>query len=350
MVGGVKFYDRKEIKDVLGYLRMVVNPRDSLALSRVINVPPRGIGATTLKKLERESTQRNNSLWETIESVVKDPDRCQHLGLSARIESSLREFAGLIDRIQQLNREKALPSSLYEKILHESGYWRFLQAQKNHEATARMENLQELLGAIKQYEENSFHPTVEGFLEETALDTTSNENRDGEMSGEVSLMTVHGAKGLEFHYAFIVGAEENVFPSYLSLEEGGERTEEERRLFYVAMTRAMKRLCICFAQGRMLFGKVKFNGPSRFIDEIPSHFYSWRKISQPKVSKEWPSTRERTQNSSPYRRGRKIRHGIYGKGKVASSEGSGQDEKVVIIFNDGSRKKFMVKYSPLELL
>ena len=220
-----------------------------------------------------------------------------------------------------------------------------------------MENLQELLGAIKQYEEHSFQPTVEGFLEQIALDTTNDENRNERMTGEISLMTVHGAKGLEFYYVFIVGAEENIFPSYRSMEEGVEKVEEERRLFYVAMTRAMKKLHICFARGRMLFGQVKFNGPSRFIDEIPKHFYSWKQLGLPENTKALKNSVKKTRgestyqsSSSPYQKGRRIRHGIYGKGKVVSSEGYGQDEKVIIVFNDGSRKKFMVKYSPLELL
>ena len=355
VVGGVRFYERKEVKDILGYIRMVVNPRDSLALSRIINVPARGIGATTLKKLERESIRNNCSLWETVKRIVEKPRDCSELGLSNRIRSAFEEFYTLICGIQHLDREKISPVTIYEKILHQSGYWQFLQAQKNYEAMARMENLQELMGAIKEYEENNHNPSLAGFLEQITLDATNDENRNEQMKGEISLMTVHGAKGLEFHYVFIIGAEENVFPSYRSMEEGPSGTEEERRLFYVAMTRAMKKLHICFAQGRMLFGKVKFNGPSRFIDEIPEHFYTWKKWGHTKRQVERNRGNEKTQykvksNTSPYRQGRSIRHGIYGFGKVVSSEGHGQDEKIVIAFNDGSRKKFMVKYSPLELL
>ena len=355
VIGGVKFYERKEVKDIVAYLRMIVNPRDSLALSRVINIPTRGIGATTLKKLERESIQRNCSLWETIEYIVKDIEYCAHIGLGIRIKSALEEFFTFIGSVQSLNREKVSPVVLYEKVLEQSGYWQYLQAQKNYEARARMENLQELLGAIKQYEEYSTSPTLEGFLEQIALDTTSDDYRAEHMKGEVSLMTVHGAKGLEFNYVFIAGAEENIFPSYRSMEEGVSGTEEERRLFYVAMTRAMKRLHICFAQGRMLFGQVKFNEPSRFIDEIPERYYSWEKLCRSKNHQGRNKNKKKiiaraNLATSLYRRGRKIRHGVYGKGKVLSSEGYGQDEKVVIIFNDGSRKKFMVKYSPLELL
>ena len=179
------------------------------------------------------------------------------MGLGVRIKSALEEFASLINHVRQLRKEGASPVVLYEKIFHQSGYWQYLQAQKNYEATARMENLQELLGAIKQYEEQSSHPTVEGFLEQVTLDASNDENRDEQIKGEVSLMTVHGSKGLEFYYVFIAGVEENIFPSYRSMEEGPSGTEEERRLFYVAMTRAMKQLYICFAEGRMLFGKIK---------------------------------------------------------------------------------------------
>ena len=371
VVGGVKFYERKEIKDLLGYLKLVINPRDSLSLSRVINVPTRGIGATTLRKLEAESIQKNCSLWETIEHIIEQKKDYSHLKLSARIVSSLEEFATLIGDVRYLDREKlSRPSVLYEKILHESGYWQHLKARKDYETAARLENLQELLGAIKQYEEENKEASLSSFLEQIALDAPNDEVEAGGAKGEVSLMTVHAAKGLEFHYAFIVGAEENVFPSYRSLEESQDRVEEERRLFYVAMTRAMKELTICFAQGRMLFGQMKFNGPSRFIDEIPESFYRWEKCD----SSITPSSFERPRwceeeasqetladvgevvyqikqpSKSPFKRGKGIRHSLYGKGKILSLEGSDGEEKVTILFNDGSRKKFMVKFAPLELL
>ena len=185
-------------------------------------------------------------------------------------------------------------------------------------------------------------------------------------------MTIHGAKGLEYLYVFVVGAEETVFPSYQSMENGEDAIEEERRLFYVAMTRAMKKLYILFAQGRMLWGNLKFNGPSRFIDEIPEDYYEWssyKKGDVPRVGKnksgrqadefsQLPEynnsepveivSRAKEFNNSQYPTGSRIKHKLYGIGSVLESEGSGPDEKIVIMFNDGTRKKFMVKFAPIE--
>lgn len=359
IIGGVKFYDRKEIKDLLGYLKMIVNPRDSLALSRVINVPARGIGATTLRKLEGESIQRGLPLWETMKNIIENEEEFSHLKLSSKIKSSLEEFITLINDIRgQDSSGEALPSVLCEKVLNESGYAQQLKMRKDYESKARIENLEEFLTAVQQYEKNVPKPSLSGFLEQISLETPNDEGRNTNFKGEVSLMTAHGAKGLEFHYVFIIGAEENIFPSYQSLEEGESRIEEERRLFYVAMTRAMKRLYICFARGRLTFGKIKFNGPSRFIDEIPKGFYHWKKLershhSDSSLNSHWDDevvyqVEQRT--TSIFKKGKRIRHSLYGKGKILSSEGQGNDEKVTILFYDGTRKKFMVKYAPLELL
>jgi DNA helicase-2/ATP-dependent DNA helicase PcrA len=190
-------------------------------------------------------------------------------------------------------------------------------------------------------------------------------------------MTVHGAKGLEFTHAFLVGAEENVFPSFRSMEAGEMSMEEERRLFYVAMTRAMKKLYITFAQGRMLFGQLKFNGPSRFIDEIPEKLFSWKRLAGEKnnFSQGYNHNLEDDQNEKSYfsqetkysdeevvyqvresfapskfPKGSKVQHSLYGKGVVVETEGSGSEEKVMIKFSDGNRKKFMVKFAPLSMV
>ncbi len=374
VVGGVKFYDRKEIKDLLSYIRLVVNGKDSLALSRIINVPARGIGATTLRKLEDESLRTQASLWETVDSIVNNPEEYSHIKLSAKIKSALSGLATLINEIKVMEQEKVAPSSLYEKILHESGYWEFLKTKKDFESQARMENLLELASAIKQFEQSTENASLMTFLETITLDTTEKSSDEDGSLGEVSLMTIHGAKGLEFSYCFVAGAEENVFPSYRSLEDGELGIEEERRLFYVAMTRAMERLYITFAQGRMLFGQLKFNGPSRFIHEIPNKFYLWKKheggiqsnsgSSWDDSNSEW-SDEEFSQDTSyddevvyqvndtivkaKYPKGSNVIHSLYGKGKVLESEGSGQQEKVLIKFSDGTRKRFMVKFAPLTL-
>lgn len=376
VVGGVKFYERKEIKDLLAYLRIVVNEKDSLALSRIINVPTRGIGATTLRKVEAEAVKNNTSLFEQIEQIVDYPGEHKHLKLSAKVKSSLNMLANLIQEVRRLGSEGVAPSVLYEKLLHESGYWDSLKASKDYESMARLENLEELGNAIKQFEEYEEKPDLIGFLETITLDQASEEDRELPQ-GEVALMTVHGAKGLEFTHVFLTGAEENIFPSYRSLEVGQQAEEEERRLFYVAMTRAMERLYICFAQGRMLFGQLKFNGPSRFIHEIPNKYYDWIKDGKLSSGYSWDepdhdssddfqdSWSQENQyedgevvyqvNSRPaeipqkFPKGSKVVHSLYGEGTVLESEGAGPEEKVVIKFLDGARKKFMVRFAPLVL-
>jgi DNA helicase-2/ATP-dependent DNA helicase PcrA len=380
VVGGVKFYERKEIKDMLSYLRLIINAKDSLALSRIINVPARGVGATSLRKLEVEAVNANTSLWDIIEKIVDNSQEYSHIKLSAKIKSSLSEFVTLVSELRVMNENKVSPSTIYEKVLHESGYYAFLKANKDYETLARLENLDELLNAIAQFEESVEAPTLEGFLETITLDSNSDFDEDAKANnGEISLMTVHGAKGLEFTHAFVVGAEENVFPSYRSMESGENSMEEERRLFYVAMTRAMVKLYICFAQGRMLFGQVKFNGPSRFIDEIPEKLFAWKKLSGASMDREEAdylghfSQKGFHKNFDPYDqsqetyydneevvyqvkesyhkpkfpKGSNVVHSLYGAGKVEESEGSGADEKVLIRFSDGARKKFMVKFAPI---
>lgn len=372
VVGGIKFYDRKEIKDILAYLRLVVNDKDNLALSRVINVPARGIGATTLRKLEEESVKNSQSLLETLQEIVNTPENFKHIRMSAKVKSSINHFVSLVEELQLLKKAGEKPLVLFEKTINETGYIAHLKAAKTYEAEARLENLSELGNAIAQFETNSEKPTLDAFLETITLDTSSNQE-ESDTSGEVSLMTIHGSKGLEFKYVFIVGAEENIFPSMRSLDGGEKSLEEERRLFYVAMTRAMVKLYICFAQGRMLYGQLRFNGPSRFISEIPPKFYKWNK-SKTANRDPWSSAESSsdddffvdeeydddvvyqvqsniiTESSAKYPEGAAVAHSLYGEGTVTESSGSGDQEKVVIRFKDGGIKKFMVKFAPLEIL
>jgi DNA helicase-2/ATP-dependent DNA helicase PcrA len=370
VIGGVKFYERKEVKDLLAYVRLLVNSKDSLALSRIVNIPTRGIGATTLRKLEDEAIKSNCSLWDVLEDIVSSPAKYKHIRISAKVKSGLREFVSLLQETMMLEEKKELPSEIYSKLLYDSGYWEFLRASKEYEAAARMENLQELENAIKQYElaeDGKEEPTLTGFLETITLDQTSEVDKV-EAQGEVSLMTIHGAKGLEFPYAFIVGAEENIFPSFRSLEEGEQGLEEERRLFYVAMTRAMKHLYILFAQGRMLFGQLKFNGPSRFINEIPEKYYVWKGEKKVKQSfqeseddysqevfyeddvVEYQVESKKSKIENSYIDGSKIVHTLYGEGEVLKTDGFGKEEKVLIQFKDGAKKRFMVQFAPLTLI
>ena len=376
VVAGIKFYDRKEVKDMIAYMRVVVNKKDSLALTRIINTPARGVGATSLRKLEDEAVRLQLSLFELIEKIVESPVDFKHLSLSGKVQSAIYQLVQLIQEVQVLESQNHSPSFSYEKLLNESGYYEVLKADKSYEGAARLENLEELMSALKQFEESETEPNMVKFLETITLDTTVSE--DGS-SDQISLMTVHGSKGLEYPYVFLIGIEENIFPSYKSLEVGPTAIEEERRLFYVAMTRAMKQLTITFAQGRLLWGSIKFNGPSQFLQEIPSSYYRWdfyqtgsKKAQFDSYSASYNSEddydqspgsdsgdavfyREKVyQSKKPiaalanYPSGSKIIHALYGEGTVLNSEGLGQDEKVTIQFRDGIRKKFMVKFAPLQ--
>lgn len=369
VVAGIKFYDRKEVKDLLSYMRVVVNKKDSLAFTRIVNTPARGVGATSLRKLEDEAVRLQLSLFELVEVIVENPSEFKHLSLSGKVMSSLSQFAHLIHEVQVLESQNHSPTFSYEKLLNESGYYDFLRADKSYEGAARLENLEELMSAVKQFEESESEPNLSKFLEAVTLDTTV--SAEGDPQDQISLMTVHGSKGLEYPYVFLVGLEENVFPSYKSLETGPMALEEERRLFYVAMTRAMKQLTITFAQGRMLWGSLKFNGPSQFLYEIPSNYYRWdfyqtnaNKNSAERSFDDFDQSPRfdeevyhqdkvyQVKRSAPkanaYESGSKIIHALYGEGTVLDSEGFGPDEKVTILFRDGIRKKFMVKFAPLQ--
>ncbi len=282
VIGGIKFYERKEIKDFLAYLRVIVNEKDSLSLSRIINVPTRGIGPTTLRRFEEIAAKTGRSLWEGMSHFVENPSSYAHIKMSKKVQLSLSEFVENIRHLKFIHERGERPSDIFGKALVISGYWEFLRAAKDIESQARMENLKELGSAIKGYEDAHDKPTLFNFLETVTLDTQTEKDgkRDEEQMGQVSLMTVHSAKGLEFPYVFVIGVEENIFPSYQSLEEGNESIEEERRLFYVAMTRAKKRLYLTFAQGRMLFGKIKCNDPARFLGELPSEYCHWVRYSK----------------------------------------------------------------------
>ena len=370
VVAGMKFYDRKEVKDMISYMRVVVNKKDSLALTRIINTPARGVGATSLRKLEDEAVRLQLSLFELIEKIVEEPHEFKHLSLSGKVNSAISQMVHLIQEVQVMETNNHLPSHGYEKLLNESGYFDFLKADKSYEGAARLENLEELLSAIRQYEESEEEsPSMMRYLENITLDTST--TTEGPQD-QVSLMTVHGSKGLEYPYVFLIGIEENIFPSYKSLEVGATALEEERRLFYVAMTRAMKHLTITFAQGRMLWGSLKFNGPSQFLHEIPSSYYRWDFYQTGSKKAEFNNfdsyddfdqspkdeetyykdkvyqQKKAVSHKNNYPSGSKIVHALYGEGTVLDSEGLGHDEKVTILFRDGIRKKFMVKFAPLQ--
>jgi DNA helicase II / ATP-dependent DNA helicase PcrA len=259
VVGGLKFYDRREIKDVLGYLRLLVNPLDSISLARVINTPKRGIGKTTLDRLNQTAQQLGVPLWE----IVRDQTSVQTLaGRSAR---PIIQFAQMVERLQA-NLQNSTASSLVQDLLDSSGYLRDLQDQGTEEADDRLSNVQELYNAVLQYEEDNEGATLNQFLESAAL--ASDLDNLGEDAEVVSLMTLHSSKGLEFPVVFLVGVEQGLFPNYRSLDDP-IALEEERRLCYVGITRAEEQLFISHARERRLYGNREPAIPSSFLAELP---------------------------------------------------------------------------------
>lgn len=266
IVGGIKFYDRKEIKDMLAYLRLLSNPDDDISLTRVINVPKRGIGDTTVAKLAAAAAQRGTSIYRVLVTV-------DDLGLSGRTRNALVEFFDMIAALHQMVDYLSV-TELTEQILEKSGYRLELQNENTLESRARLENIDEFLSVTMEFENNNEDKSLVSFLTDLALiadiDTMNNDESDAQAGDAVVLMTMHSAKGLEFPVVFIVGMEEGVFPHSRAFLDN-EELEEERRLAYVGITRAEEKLFLSCAQMRTLFGRTTANPPSRFLNEIPEH-------------------------------------------------------------------------------
>jgi DNA helicase-2/ATP-dependent DNA helicase PcrA len=266
IIGGVNFYDRKEIKDILAYLKTINNGLDSLAVKRIINVPRRGIGLTTVDRINDYAVGHDLSFYDAL-------TRAQIIPGLERTASKLTPFISLIEGLKsRVNQEGYHLSELIDDILDATGYLRELEEAGDEEAQDRIGNINELVNKIAAYVETSLEPpTLSGFLEEVALvsdiDTLDEDNE------KVVLMTLHSAKGLEFPYVYLCGMEEGVFPGYMSIyaDNPVEEIEEERRLCYVGITRAMKQLSLTAAKQRMLRGETQYNKPSRFVHEIPRY-------------------------------------------------------------------------------
>jgi DNA helicase-2/ATP-dependent DNA helicase PcrA len=264
VVGGLKFFDRAEVKDLLAYLRILVNPRSDVDLLRIINVPARGIGNTTIDKLATMATDRGTSCWDAIPIALDNGDFTG--AAKNRVTTFLALMQGLKERMAELR-----PSELALEVIAASGYKKTLEEQNDAESDARLQNMQELVGSLAEYEDEQAaagqEATLEGYLERVTLSTSGDENDTG---GKVSLMSIHGAKGLEFHTVFLLGMEEELFP-YVRKSDGKEEMdeEEERRLAYVALTRARKELTLLHVARRTLFGNTRYAGPSRFLLDLP---------------------------------------------------------------------------------
>jgi DNA helicase-2/ATP-dependent DNA helicase PcrA len=348
IVGGLRFYERKEVKDILAYLRVLTNPRDDLSLKRIINVPVRGIGAKTISKIENFCLRKNLSLVEGIRLIDKIE------GISPRLKSTIHDFSKMMDGFSIL-RDKLPIDELTELVAEKTGYLDELKKEKTVEAESRIENIKELINATSEFKERSESPTLEGFLEEVSLITDI--DVWDKTKEAVTLMTLHAVKGLEFGVVFIAGLEEGLFPLSRSLENPSD-LEEERRLFYVGMTRAKERLFLSYARHRRRFADM-VNLESRFLDEIPQkllkaddHIFG-KKDHFPKVDLDRvePFFAE---SSLPYdsmlQVGTRVIHSHWGEGKIVHREGAGENLTLTVMFSGGIRKKLLAKYADLEIV
>jgi DNA helicase-2/ATP-dependent DNA helicase PcrA len=349
VVGGVGFYARREVKDALSYLRLVVNPRDSVALRRVVNVPPRGIGARTLETLEGLAAERGISLWEALAAAVDEAL------LPARVTQPLARFREAIASLRD-EASGLTVRGLLERTLAASGYSAMLAAEDSHEAEDRLENLAELVTAAAEYDAREDAPSLPGFLDGVSLLSDIDQARE---DAPVVLMTLHSAKGLEFESVFLVGLEEGLLPHSRSLAgEAPEALEEERRLCYVGMTRAMERLCLTSAASRMVFGQRRPAAPSRFLVEIPKGglVITGDARRSPPAVQEVPTWRSPSTSAAParggapgeLRPGTRVRHPLFGVGTVLRSDGSGDDLKVTVSFTGIGAKRLVARYAGLE--
>jgi DNA helicase II / ATP-dependent DNA helicase PcrA len=349
IVGGLKFYDRKEIKDILAYLRVIANPNDDISLLRIINVPKRGIGASSLDKIVSYASENGLSVFEAIGEL-------EHIGLSARIAASLLEFRRQLEQWAQL-QEYVSVTELVEEVLDKSGYREMLKAEKTLEAQSRLENIDEFLSVTKHFENVSEDKSLIAFLTDLALisDIDQLNETNGNNEDSVVLMTLHSAKGLEFPVVFLIGMEEGIFPHNRSLNDEDEM-EEERRLAYVGITRAEEELFLTSAQMRTLFGNIHVNPVSRFIGEIPEELIesvNRRTLHATASPAKYTSFRTAASGSAGggatvWRVGDKADHKKWGIGTVVSVRGEGEDQELDIAFpSPVGIKRLLAKFAPI---
>ncbi|WP_091740659.1 DNA helicase PcrA [Marininema mesophilum] len=345
MVGGMKFYERKEIKDLLAYLRLVVNPDDDLSLTRVINVPKRGVGQATLDKIAAYAESHQLSLARALLEV-------ENIGLAQRFINPLTSFISLIREMSAM-MEYLTASELTEEVLNRSGYREELRKEETVEAATRLENIEEFLSVTHEFEEKNEDKTLVAFLTDLALvsDVDSlGEGDEKEAEGGVTMMTLHSAKGLEFPQVFLVGMEEGIFPHSRTLDDADE-LEEERRLAYVGITRAEEKLYLSRARSRMLFGRQSANPPSLFLKEIPDHLLESVGKSSAVLKKpvlRQGTARPATNSDLDWSVGDKVQHGKWGVGTVVKVQGSGENTELTIAFPAPiGVKRLLAKFAPI---
>ncbi|CAB4822815.1 unannotated protein [freshwater metagenome] len=359
VVGGVRFYERKEVKDLLAYLRVLANPSDEVSLRRIINVPKRGIGDRALDYVDAFAQSEFTSFWQGLH-------RCNEISdMPARAASSVHEFLSMIGALRVLVEAKVRPSVIIEAVLEQSGLLAELSSSTDPQDEVRVENLQELVAVSMEYEERPFEALGEdeeislaGFLEQVSLVADADEIPEGEdHGGVVTLMTLHTAKGLEFPTVFLTGLEDGIFPHSRTLGEKNE-IEEERRLAYVGLTRAEQRLYLTRAEYRSSWGAPNYNPPSRFLEEIPEEVIQWRNKSVTSS----PISKRRDFTTPPPRAtgkksvamdlavGERVSHDTFGLGTVTALSGEGDRAEATINFGQYGEKRLLLRYAPVEKL
>lgn len=356
MVGDVPFFERKEIKDIMAYLRLLYNPEDSLSLMRIINVPKRGIGATTMERVADFAEQNNISLFDALSSTDDIPN------ITKKAKKALEDFSVMI--FEMLNHiEEWSIQTVIEEILKQTGYGDMIakEAERDVQGKSREGNIGRLLDRAKEYSERNPDGDLQGFLENAALNSSIDNLESSE--GKVTLMTLHAAKGLEFPVVFLVGLDEGIFPLVRTLNDT-EQIEEERRLAYVGITRAERQLYVTNASTRMMYGKILPYRPSRFLNEIPAELIEEfrRKTAMPQQPASVPGRQRVSILSKPvattlpkkhavdtsFAAGDKVRHKIWGVGTVLEVIGEGQNMQMKIQFPTKGVRQVVVKYAPLE--
>jgi len=352
--GGLRFFERMEVKHALAYLRLIANPEDDNALLRIINFPARGIGARTLEQLQDTARQQNCSLWAAA------TQECNGDGVrNGSTQKGVTGFVNLIESMRQDWESISLPQ-IVERILTQSGLISHYKTER--EGADRLENLYELVNAANGFVQEAEDDSLVAFLTHASLEAGEHQASSGQDA--LQLMTVHAAKGLEFYAIFLSGLEEGLFPHDNSLNDANG-LEEERRLMYVAMTRARRRLYLSLAQSRMLHGQTRYNIPSRFLDEIPVKFLKWLSpVSKSKSDDHFvtagsnANTHFTTANirnrfsqhsgiAGQWQIGQAVQHAKFGEGVILDCEGTGSDARVQVKFNRAGIKWLMLEYAKL---
>ncbi|MCX7876386.1 MAG: UvrD-helicase domain-containing protein [Melioribacteraceae bacterium] len=352
IVGGVEFYRRKEVKDVLAYLRVLANPNDEESLLRIMNFPQRGIGNTSITKMIAFARKLNLSLYQTMLRVF------EVIEVKERIQKNVKQFRLLLDKYIGL-KDKLSVGELTSALLDELGILRMYKEENTADSMSRYDNIQELISAVQDYSKTNPKATLEDFLSEVSL--IAGVDQYDEKVNSITLMTIHSAKGLEFPVVFITGLEEDIFPLSQRFDQDS-RLEEERRLFYVALTRAKEKVYLTYARSRYRFGEVAYQSRSRFIDEIDpktieeNDFLGAKKAGRKRKYQEGtdeyyqPDYDDFDQERRSLRVGSRVVHQVFGMGKIQQIIGTGDMQKVTIFFENHGTKQLLTKFANLKLI